>query len=129
LRKAFGVGFSKSLCLPQARTDFRTFFKQVFNSGMARINLSVNHKGSLKIVHLLPAGFVVAMCVVLLLSWLYPVILFLPLLYSIAILFDSFFHENSARVALLSVVAAWVQLFGYGLGFMYALLWVFTGKT
>lgn len=120
--------FPKAFVYHKRRADFRKFFKQVFNSGMARINLSVNHKGSLKIVHLLPAGFVVAMCVVLLFSWLYPVILFLPLLYSIAILFDSFFHGNSARVALLSVVAAWVQLFGYGLGFMYALwLWVFHG--
>ena len=40
------------------RNTFRTFFKQVFNSGIARIHLSKRHPGTLKLVHLLPSGFV-----------------------------------------------------------------------
>ncbi|MBQ7180627.1 MAG: glycosyltransferase [Bacteroidaceae bacterium] len=39
------------------RTDLRKFFRQVFNSGMARINLWKRHPGSLRPVHLLPALF------------------------------------------------------------------------
>ena len=39
------------------RTDFRKFFRQVFNSGCARINLYMRHKNSLKLVHFLPACF------------------------------------------------------------------------
>ena len=41
------------------RTDFRKFFKQVHNSGIARINLMKRHPGSLRPVHLLPAVFTV----------------------------------------------------------------------
>ena len=36
------------------RTDFRKFFRQVYNSGIARINLEKRHPGTMKLVHLLP---------------------------------------------------------------------------
>ena len=39
------------------RTDLKKFFKQVHNSGIARIHLSKRHPGTLKLVHLLPAVF------------------------------------------------------------------------
>lgn len=43
------------------RTDMKKFFKQVHNSGIARINLWKRHPGSLKLVHLLPAVFTAGM--------------------------------------------------------------------
>ena len=39
------------------RTDLKKFFKQVHNSGIARINLYKKYPDSLKLVHLLPAVF------------------------------------------------------------------------
>ena len=39
------------------RTDLKKFFKQVHNSGIARINLYKKYPESLKLVHLLPAMF------------------------------------------------------------------------
>jgi GT2 family glycosyltransferase len=46
------------------RTDFRKFWRQVFNSGIARINLYKKYPESLKLVHLLPMVFTlgVALC-------------------------------------------------------------------
>ena len=50
----------KTALIPEAwvwhkrRTDFRKFFRQVYNSGVARINLEKRHPGTLKLVHLLP---------------------------------------------------------------------------
>ena len=41
------------------RTNLDKFFKQVFNSGIARINLTKRHPGTLKLVHLLPMVFTV----------------------------------------------------------------------
>ena len=41
------------------RTDFRKFFRQVYNSGIARINLYKKYPESLKAVHLLPMVFTV----------------------------------------------------------------------
>lgn len=121
--------FPKAFVYHKRRTDFRKFFKQVFNSGMARINLSINHKNSLKLVHLLPSGFVFVMSAAILLSLIYPITLFIPLIYSFALFVDSILKGNSLTIAILGVAAAWVQLYGYGLGFIYALwLWVVHGK-
>lgn len=121
--------FPDAFVYHKRRTDFRKFFKQVFNSGMARINLSLLHPGSLKLVHLLPAAFVVAMSGKVLLSAVYPFFILVPLFYSLCLLLDSLVKGNTLRVSLLGVVAGWVQLYGYGLGFLYALwLWLVHGQ-
>ena len=108
------------------RTDFRKFFRQVYNSGIARINLEKRHPGTLKLVHLLPMVFTVgviglvacwllALCLWPCVSWLF----LLPLLlYCLIILIDSTCRNKSLWVGLLSIPAAFVQLMGYGLGFI-----------
>lgn len=129
------------------RANFRQFFKQVHNSGIARINLTKRHPGTLKLVHMLPMVFTLGVAACLLL-WLAGVLLWfitpdmcsalgLPyealgmtgfawqiigiaplLLYSFIIFCDATTKNNSARVGLLSIVAAYVQLTGYGTGFI-----------
>jgi len=104
------------------RTDFTKFFRQVFNSGIARINLSKRHPGTLKLVHLLPTAFLLG-CIVLVAASLLSLSLWplLPLLlYAVAIMADSLCQNHSAKVALLSVPAAFIQLCGYGAGFVQA---------
>ena len=130
------------------RTDFRKFFRQVFNSGIARINLMKRHPGTLKLVHLLPTVFTLGVISCLLLfafgaglyiegEWLdanglrptdnmhqgigfvFCVLALLPLLfYSLIIFIDSSIRNRSLWVGLLSIPAAFVQLMGYGLGFI-----------
>lgn len=92
------------------RTDFRKFFRQVHNSGIARINLSILHPGTLKLVHTLPALFTLA------------VIPFLPLmpLYALAVCIDASIQNKSFKIGCLAVVAAFTQLIGYGTGFISA---------
>jgi glycosyltransferase involved in cell wall biosynthesis len=102
------------------RTTFRQFFKQVYNSGIARINLHLAHRGSLKVVHTLPAAFVLGMTAVFLLSFCFPVLLFVPIVYSGIVFFDSLVKNKSLKVAFYSIAAAWIQLFGYGIGFLSA---------
>ena len=50
------------------RTDFRKFFRQVYNSGIARINLEKRHPGTMKLVHLLPTVFTVGVIALILIS-------------------------------------------------------------
>ena len=50
------------------RTDFRKFWRQVYNSGIARINLEKRHPGTLKLVHLLPTVFTLGVATLLLLA-------------------------------------------------------------
>ncbi len=52
------------------RTDMKKFFKQVHNSGIARINLYKKYPESLKLVHLLPALFTLGVGLLLLIALL-----------------------------------------------------------
>lgn len=104
------------------RSTFRSFFKQTFCSGTARVDLARRHKGALKLVHLLPSFAVLALCALLILcfacSWLFV----LPVVaYAALIFIDSYRAYKSLRVALLSLRASACQICGYGLGFLYNL--------
>jgi glycosyltransferase involved in cell wall biosynthesis len=103
------------------RTDLKKFFKQVFNSGMARINLFKKHPNSLKFVHLLPTMFVLGTFLLLILSIFCTVLFLAPLgIYILAVFLDSLIRNRSFAVALKSILASFVQLFGYGTGFIAA---------
>ena len=123
--RIFAGGYSCRL-FPEAwvwhkrRTDLRKFFKQVHNSGIARINLTKRHPGTLKLVHLLPAVFTVG-CAVLLLCAPLCVWSLLPLLlFSLIIFVDATLAERSVGVGFRAVAASFVQLLGYGTGFLRA---------
>ena len=125
------------------RTDFKKFWRQVFNSGIARINLYKKYPDSLKVVHLLPAVFTVGVVMLLLLflgGIAAAVALFemgygmeqaLPLAisalslallacYAALIFLDANCKTGSLLVAALAVRAAFTQLMGYGCGFLKA---------
>ena len=119
------------------RTDFRKFFRQVYNSGIARINLEKRHPGTLKLVHLLPTVFTVGVILLILIGafgrimmvygnpadfrlWYWVVVAALApiLLYCLIILIDATRQSRSLKVGFLSIPAAFTQLMGYGLGFI-----------
>ncbi|MCR4852878.1 MAG: glycosyltransferase [Prevotella sp.] len=120
------------------RTDLKKFFRQVYNSGIARINLSKRHPGTLKLVHLLPMVFTVGVILLILISavgrammhydadnwrsWYWVALLpWVPIvLYSLLIFIDSSIKNHSLSIGLKSVAAAFVQLMGYGFGFLEA---------
>ena len=101
------------------RTDFRKFFRQVYNSGIARINLEKRHPGTMKLVHLLPMVFTLGVIGCLLLApFCYGLTLIPLLLYCLLILVDSTLQNKSLWVGFLSIPAAFTQLMGYGFGFI-----------
>ena len=112
------------------RTDFRKFFRQVFNSGCARINLYMRHKNSLKLVHFLPACFLSGniFCVLLAIVlglifknlWIFLICLSPLILFALMIWADSSV-KNGLKVGLLSIVAVYIQLSAYGMGFVKAI--------
>jgi glycosyltransferase involved in cell wall biosynthesis len=100
------------------RTDFKKFFKQVYNSGIARINLEKRHPGSLKIVHTVPAVFTLGTAFLLVLSIFHWVFLCPIVFYVFVIFTHSMLKSKSFRVAFAAIPAAFTQLIGYGIGFM-----------
>ena len=108
------------------RTDFRKFWRQVYNSGYARVNLWRMYPEALKPVHALPSVFTVGVAALLLLApFTCALSLVLLLLYALLILIDSSIQSKSLKVGILSVAAVFVQLIGYGIGFLESL---FSGK-
>lgn len=103
------------------RVDFGKFLRQVYVFGMSRVTLKLLYPDSLKLVHLLPAFFVVG-CVALtvlavVLSWWF----LLPIgLYAALIFTGALVSTRSLAVALKAVPAAFIQLWGYGCGFIKA---------
>lgn len=131
------------------RTDLKKFFKQVHNSGIARINLYKKYPESLKLVHMLPAVFTLGVGLLLLLLLIglvclastslfiegttYPSMglfafsllliygsLTPLLLFSLIICTDASIRNRSLWIGLLSVPASFIQLTGYGTGFLRA---------
>ena len=102
------------------RLDLRKFYRQVNTFGKARVLLARLHPGSLKVAHLFPACFAVGNMLLVLLAaftcqwlWLLPLIV-----YAVAIFTESYVKNRRFRVAALSVLTSYAQMFGYGLGFM-----------
>ena len=102
------------------RTDLKKFFKQVHNSGIARINLYKKYPESLKLVHMLPAAFTLGVVFLLLASLVCGWSLSLFLLFALIICIDSSIQNRSLKIGLLSVAASFIQLTGYGSGFLIA---------
>lgn len=105
------------------RTNLRRFFKQIFNWGVARINLSKKHKGLLKPIHLAPAIILLGTLIIFLLApfntffeGLGFLILLFGLFLAIYVFVESSWIYKSIRVGLLSVLTIYIQIIAYGLG-------------
>ena len=104
------------------RVSFRSFYRQVSVFGRARVDLYLLHPESLKIVHLLPAAFVLGSLILILLSF-FCIWALLPLIvYFLALFFESLVCNHSLRIAGLSVLTSIIQLGGYGICFLSAFI-------
>jgi GT2 family glycosyltransferase len=120
------IFIESALVYQKRQTNIKRFFRQVFNLGMARINLYKIDKSMLELRHIAPA--IVTMIIFL-------VIIFAPFFESIYILFvtgliasillllysmiDSIKMYKEIKPALLLPFVASAQTIGYGLGFIY----------
>lgn len=111
------------------RTDFRKFWRQVYNSGIARVNLYKKYPESLKLVHLLPMVFTLGVALLLVISlvglvlanwWLVATPLLLLFAYYYLNVCYSWYYFHNFKANILSGIAAYVQLTGYGCGFIEA---------
>lgn len=102
------------------RVNMKLFTRQVYVFGMSRITLKLLYPDSLKIVHLLPAAFVIGSVALIGLSfWKWWFIL--PLLaYLLAIFITALVSTKSLVIAAKAVPASIMQLGGYGCGFIKA---------
>jgi len=104
------------------RANFKQFFQQVFNFGKGRALIGREHAEEIKLTHWFPTLFLLG-CIALLLLPIISLVLFkfgltLFIVYLIAIFIHSLIENKNLPVAILSIPAALLQLWGYGLGFL-----------
>ncbi len=126
------AGFSLTLLrscevFHKRRISFRKFLRQVYVFGMSRITLHQLYPGSLKPVHTLPALFLLGSITLIALGIFLSPWYLLPLgIYSLALLASALISTKSLNVALLALPASFIQLYGYGAGFIKACI---TGRN
>ena len=112
----------KALVYHRRRSTFKQFFKQVFNWGIARINLGKIDPDMLELIHFLPS---------LALTFSLSFFLILMILnFSISVIFSIFFiplfllsifgslSRNEIKIMPLLFLVIPIQVLGYGLGFI-----------
>lgn len=108
------------------RMSIKKFFRQVFNWGVARINLYKIDEGMLEAVHFFPAIGTLISIVTIILAIIFPKIFGWFILVGILILLLMAFHGvvkyKDLRVFTFIPIIVPTQIFGYGLGFILAFL-------
>jgi len=123
INKGFKVGLiEEAFVYHKRRANFNQFFKQVFHSGQARINLYKLYRNELKLTHFFPAIFTLYILLTIALAFInyfwFQIALIPLLLYVLLIFIDALIQTRGLTVAFLSIIASFVQLIGYGIGFM-----------
>ena len=115
--------FSGAYVFHKRRGNLRKFYKQVSVFGQARINIYKMFPESLRLVHTLPALAVLGT-----LALLVPAIfvsawfLCLHAAYIVVLFVDSLAKTKNGRIAFLSLITSFIQITGYGLGFIYSFI-------
>jgi glycosyltransferase involved in cell wall biosynthesis len=113
---------SSAFVFHKRRTTLKQFYRQVHFFGRARINIARFYPEELKLVHTFPAVFVIALLVYLLTPLISKPLFVLGtcllLVYALLIVMDAARQTRSFYLAILSLAAAFVQLSGYGIGFI-----------
>jgi glycosyltransferase involved in cell wall biosynthesis len=104
------------------RGTFKSFFKQVYSFGQTRVQLKREFNIPIKVVHLFPVIFFLFIISIPISFLFYHSIfrfsLFILTLYLALIFILSSLQNKSIKVGILSIPAAFIQLFSYGMGFI-----------
>lgn len=113
--------FTDAFVYHKRRVDFKKFLRQVYVFGMSRVTLKLLYPGSLKLVHLLPAAFLLASLLMIILAIFVTPYFILPLIaYFVLVFIFGIISTKSVIIALKAIPSSAIQLWGYGAGFINA---------
>ncbi|MGN0229329.1 MAG: glycosyltransferase [Muribaculaceae bacterium] len=106
------------------RVDLQKFARQTYVFGMSRITLKLLYPDSMKLVHTLPAMFVIGVVMLVMLALLWHWWAILPLAaYVLALWITALCSTRNLKIASLAIVTSFIQLGSYGVGFIKAFVW------
>jgi glycosyltransferase involved in cell wall biosynthesis len=129
--RIYDAGFRVGL-IPEAfvyhkrRTSLTKFFRQIFNWGVARVNLGRTHKQLWKFIHFIPAFLLLGSICIFVFSmvsghfWIIKGITIAYILVLSWIFFESYQLYKSVKISLLSILTTNIQVIAYGLGMIWA---------
>lgn len=133
IESGFRVGLiPDAFVFHKRRATFEQFFRQTKSFGKGRIDIFKLFPSELKLVHALPAFFVLGIFTLftfiifnlftagkfLFLSWLSSVGIYLIVIYTLLLFIHAIIKNRNLKIAVLSVFAAYTQLCAYGIGFI-----------
>ena len=106
------------------RTSLAKFARQTYVFGMSRITLKLLYPDSLKLVHCLPAVFVLGCLALIVLAIVWRWWAITPLLaYVVLLWLSALWSTRSLKIATMAIATSFVQLGAYGVGFIKAYVW------
>ncbi len=123
LELGFKIGFiEEAKVYHKRRTDLRRYWNQLKFFGRARINIFTYYRSELKLVHFLPAMFLVGIVGGFILSmfnvWIGGAYSVFLMLFTVSVFIHSTFLNGSVHIGLLSIATSYIQLLAYGVGFI-----------
>ena len=107
----------------QRRVSLKKFWRQVHVFGMSRITLQLLYPGSMKLVHWLPALFVIFSLAMIVGAFFFALAIVPLILYILLLFISASISMKSVRLGAMAVVTSLIQLYGYGTGFIRAYVW------
>lgn len=124
--------FPKALVFHKRRINLKSFYIQVYKFGSVRPILSHWHKKSFKITHLFPSLFILVVLgclgmmilnlnegiIIAEINTLHGFLLCTIGLYHLIVMIRALIEFKSLKLTLLSILAMWIQFYGYGYGYI-----------
>ncbi|MEX2456476.1 MAG: glycosyltransferase [Balneolaceae bacterium] len=105
------------------RTNLIQFFKQLHFFGRARINISRFHPEEIKFVHCAPLFFFLGLILIPISFFIFPplcsALLSIYSIYGLSLFLTALFKEKNPIIGFLAIIAGYIQLSAYGIGFLY----------
>ena len=115
--------FPEAFVYHKRRIDWEKFFVQVNKFGKVRPILNKWHPKYAKITFFAPTFFIIGLVLALILASIkYTFLLWMYGLYFVTILVVSSYQNKNIKIGLFSVLASFIQFYGYGIGFLKSFL-------
>ncbi len=105
------------------RISLKKFYKQVFGFGKTRYIISKHYPHTFKLFFLFPSLFTLGIIFLSLMALIFNILILTPILLYFSLIFtDATIRHKSANIGIQATAASFVQLIGYGCGFLDAFI-------
>ncbi|MFA6484593.1 MAG: glycosyltransferase [Bacteroidales bacterium] len=122
INKGFSSGLIREAYVyHKRRTSLGRFFKQVFGFGKTRYIITRVYRQTFNHFYLAPSAFLTISIILTFLTILYSFFFMVPLLmWAVLVFLDATLRNRSVFTGFVAVIASFIQLYGYGCGFLSA---------